>query len=200
MSEFLGPIHHWLFNKIQFQDQLTNKILEEATKKQYCMGLSDQVTSIYGSLPQGKLEEIIDCTNIHGWLQEQVKLVESRLAYVVTSLLDENKERLWCIMGTAYEFGKAHGLKQKVTVREVYTFLQDYLLDGMPCDHVNRVIEESEEKLSWEQTVDVHEVYWTLVNGRVKNYYDIREALIKGLVTGTQITFTRVTDRKYVLY
>ncbi len=200
MSKFLGPIHHWLFNKIQLQDQLTDAILEEVREKQYCLGLSDQVTSIYGSLKKGKLEDMIDVTNIHGWLQEQVKLVENRLAYVVTTILNDNKERLGCIMSIAYEFGKAHGLKQNVTVREAYTFLQDCLLDGMPCDHVNKVIEESEEKLSWEQTVDIHEVYWTDVNGRVKYYYDLREALIKGLVAKTKITFVRVNDKKYMLY
>ena len=35
----------------------------------------------FGSLPEGDLGNIIDTTNIHGWLQDKIAIVERRLAY-----------------------------------------------------------------------------------------------------------------------
>ncbi len=199
MSAFLGPIHTWLYNKIQFQDQLTTAILEGAENRGYCKELRKEVEKRYGSLPEGNLEDIIDESNIHGWLQTQVTLVENRLAYIVTALLKEDNERLNFIMGIAYDFGKAHGMETGATARKAYELLENRLLNGMPCDHVNIITEESKEKICWEQTVDIHEPYWTKAEGKIKYYYDIREALIKGMLVGSKITFSRINDQKYVL-
>ena len=199
MSAFLGPIHTWLYNKIVFQDQLTTAILEGAEKKGYNPGLKKEVEGIYGNLPEGNLEDIIDESNIHGWLQTQVSLVENRLAYVVTKLLKEDQERLNFIMGIAYNYGKAHALNAGATARDAFELLENSLLNGMPCDHVNRVTEETEEKICWEQMVEIHEPYWNQVDGKLEYYYDIREALVKGMVAGTKITFSRISDQKYVL-
>lgn len=200
MSAFLGPIHTWLFGKITFQDELTTGILEKAQEKGYYPGLIDEVNQRYGTLPKGKLEDIIDETNIHGWLQTQVALVEKRLAFVVTALLKEDQERLSMMMGVAYEEGKTYRIGDKATVRDAFELLEHLLLDGMPCDHVNKITEETEEKICWEQTVDLHEPYWAEVGGSVEFYYDIREALVKGLFSGSKITFARINDQKYALY
>ena len=35
----------------------------------------------FGSLPEGDIGNIIDPTNIHGWLQDKIAIVEIRLAY-----------------------------------------------------------------------------------------------------------------------
>lgn len=200
MSAFLGPIHTWLFEKIRFQETLLREILEKAKEKGYCPGLMDVVNSKFGILPEGELKDIIDETNIHGWLQSQVALVERRLAFVVTALLKEDKERLSMIMGVAYDVGKSYGIGENPTVRDAFELLEHLLLDGMPCDHVNKITEETESKICWEQTIDLHEPYWTEAGGNVGFYYDIREALIKGLLAGSKITFTRITDQKYALY
>lgn len=199
MSKILGPIHVWLFNKIQFQDQLTYQILENAKRKGYHECLTEEIDQLYGCLPKGELEDIIEATNIHGWLQTQVSLVENRLAYVVTSLLKEDSERINCIMSVAYDFGKAHGIEHGISVKKAYECLENLLLNGMPCDRVNQIVEETNEKIVWKQTIDIHEPYWTKINGNIKYYYDIREALIKGMLAGTKITFTAMHDQKYVL-
>ncbi len=199
MSAFLGPIHNWLFHKILFQDQLTAAIIEGAEEKGYNPELKREVDNRYGSLPKGELKDIIDESNIHGWLQNQVTLVEYRLAYVVTTLLKEDQERLNCIMDIAYNYGKAHGIDAGATARMAYDLLEDSLLNGMPCDHVNKVTQESNEKICWEQTLDIHEPYWAEIGGKIKYYYDIREALIKGMIAGSKITFYRINDGKYVL-
>ena len=40
----------------------------------------------FGSLPEGDLENIIDPTNIHGWLQDKIAIVERRIAYFAKNL------------------------------------------------------------------------------------------------------------------
>lgn len=42
------------------------------------------------SLPEGDIGNIIDPTNIHGWLQDKIAIVERRLAYVAKNLTDGN--------------------------------------------------------------------------------------------------------------
>lgn len=36
----------------------------------------------FGSLPKGDLENIIDPTNIHGWLQDKIAIIEKIEAYL----------------------------------------------------------------------------------------------------------------------
>ena len=38
------------------------------------------------SLPEGDIGNIIDPTNIHGWLQDKIAIVERRIAYVAKNL------------------------------------------------------------------------------------------------------------------
>ncbi len=199
MSAVLGPIHTWLFNKIKFQDQLTTAILKGVQEKGICQSLEQRLDEQYGALPTGQLEEIIDEGNIHGWLQTQVSLVEIRLADAVTTILKEEPSAASLILGIAYDYGKAHCIASDTTAKEALELLERCLLNGMPCDHVNQIIEDTEEKVSWQQTVDIHEAYWAKVQGDVRHYYDIREALIKGMMHGSKITFYRLNDQKYVL-
>ena len=65
MSAFLGSIHYWLYNKIQFQDNLVKSL----ASKLGCEEVINVNTQI-GALPGGYLQDIIDEGNIHGWLQD----------------------------------------------------------------------------------------------------------------------------------
>ena len=55
MSAFLGPVHYWLYRKIQYQEQLNQKIL-----KRICPQLNEIVAQECGTIQDGSLEEIID--------------------------------------------------------------------------------------------------------------------------------------------
>ena len=94
MSAFLGPIHHWLFNKIQFQDQMVENVIAYAETFGRAENLREQLAARYGELEKQPLEEIIDGSNIHGWLQDRVTVVENRLAATVTQLLAEEPDRI----------------------------------------------------------------------------------------------------------
>ena len=199
MSAFLGPIHNWLYNKIQIQNAMVDVILDLAEEKGYSQGLRAKADEQYGAFPEGNLEDLIDTGNIHGWLQEKVSLVEGRMAYGVTELVKENPDRLAEIEAAISEFGRKLSVNGELTVKSAYEYLENTLLNGMPCDRVNALTEETEDKLVWRQTQDIHGSYWQQVNGDVSNYYTLREALIRGIFEGTSVEFGQVRDQSYEL-
>lgn len=198
MSAFLGPIHTWLFTKIRFQDHLQKAILEDYEKDKD-HSLSDQLDRRYGILEEGELKDIIDGGNIHGWLQERVSLVENRLAFMVTKILQSEPEYMDRIKEIAFEEGRKNAFSHEGSVQGVYKMLDDLLLNGMPCDHVNAIVEESEDTLVWSQTKDIHKPYWDSVGGYVENYNQIRESLITGLLSKGGISFQKTADQSYKL-
>lgn len=199
MSAFLGPIHHWLFNKIKFQNELANVVFAVAKKEDSNSNLEELTNQQYAMLDQGNLEDIIDEYNIHGWLQERVSLVESRLAFAVTTFLDGNRERFSLLLDEVYAFGKSNAVDEKADVAQIFKHLEDLLLNGMPCDHVNRVLENSSNEVRWEQTVDIHGDYWRSVQGDPNNYGIIRERLIEGMISLSKVEFLHEQDGIFVL-
>ena len=199
MSAFLGPIHTWLYNKIKFQDAMADEILHLAEEKEYAGELRNRTATRYGVLEKGNLEDLIDTGNIHGWLQEKVSLVENRLAYVVTEILEPDQGRLSEVISVVREFGKRNSPDKDVTVRKAYEYLESTLLNGMPCDRVNEQIQETEDRLVWKQTQDIHGAYWAMIHGNGEHYYTLRESLMEGMFEGTGIEFHQIEDQVYEL-
>ena len=199
MSAFLGPIHTWLYNKIKFQDELTKKIMDIVSQKGYEEELLSRVDNRYGTLEEGELADIIDESNIHGWLQERIAVVENRLAFLVTVLTDGHPERIMDVNDAVYEFGKNHAIASGLSVKEAYDYLDNLLLNGMPCDRVNDVVNEDDNSITWNQTVDIHEPYWKMINGNVEYYYAIRESLIIGMMEKSKIIFNQTGNQTFEL-
>ena len=53
----------------------------------------------------------------------------------------------------------------------------------MPCDHVNMVTSEEEDSLSWEMNQDIHEQYWSDIDGAY--YYLLRKSIMDGMLENT---------------
>ena len=191
MSTFLGPIHYWLYNKIQLQENLTEEI-SSLDKELY-----DQLDSLCGAAERRPLEEVIDTGNIHGWLQEQIILVESRFASAVTHLLEKSSVALETLKNTAHTFGASRPI-QAATAPEVYKALQDLLLDGMPCDHVNQLEEQSDSQVIWHQAVDLHSSHWEKIGGDASNYYELRSSLVSGMLQEAGFIFTKDGSRFFI--
>lgn len=199
MSAFLGPIHSWLFRKIKFQDELTKSLLEFVVQKEYKKELVLQVDERYGTLEEGELVDIIDESNIHGWLQDRISVVEKRLAFVVTAAIEGHPERMLDINDAVYEFGKKHALEHGISAKEAYRILDDLLLNGMPCDRVNEVVRETPDSIVWRQTVDIHATYWDMVRGNPDYYYAIRESLILGITEKSGILYDQIKENTFEL-
>ena len=118
MSENLGPIHYMMYDKIKFQDEITNYLLEGDTSK---------VDKINKPVSKEPLENLIDQANIHGWLDSKIDVVENRLNYALNHS-NNTKEKM-------YEFGKINAKgKDFSNFNTLFTDLNMLLLDGMPCD------------------------------------------------------------------
>lgn len=155
--------------------------------------------SKYGFPVTGLLENEIEHINIHGWLQERIISVESRLAYVVTELLKNNIVKKEDIGHVFYE--NAVNTMKKLEINEgspedFFKLIFDYMLEGMPCDRVNQMIENSETMITWETTRDLHKVYWDEVGGNINNYYHFRDLWINGFLgaSGTGYKYTRTEN------
>src|SRR5574344_2208684 len=148
MSAFLGPIHSWLYNKICFQDELTQRIMKR-TENEGAFDNFDFIDNKYGKLAEGNLEDIVDENNIHGWLQERVSMVEKRLAAVVTCFMKDRPEALNSILVEAYHFGQKYAVDGELNAMNIYEHLESILLNGMPCDYVNSIITDNETSVTW---------------------------------------------------
>lgn len=89
-------------------------------------------------LERGNLEDIIDESNIHGWLNERVIRSENRLAKAVSILLEdfdlEKLKNKFFEIGKNYEAGDSP--------MEVFSFITSKFLDGMPCDHALAILKK----------------------------------------------------------
>jgi len=195
MSAFLGPIHYWLFEKIKIQDEFVTQILNYAKEKQINDNLLETLDQRIGFIEERPLEEMIDTTNIHGWLQEKVSLVEKRLAYGVTEILKSTPERIEDLENIMFMYGRSlNRLKKDATAEEVYKLLNDILLDGMPCDHINQIVSNEEKEIVWKRNRCIHQSYWEEVSSDVKYYYVLRDAFVRGLIEETNIAYERYLD------
>jgi len=183
MSAFLGPIHHWLYNKVILQEEFIDRIFAKSLEQGWDNELEQKTFERFGTAVENRpLEEIIDTKNIHGWLQDKISISEQRLAFVVTELLKGGSHRLDELKQTAYQFGASHAAPKNANAVEAYKFLNDSLLDGMPCDRVNEVVEQGDDELKWCRTQCVHTQFWAAQNGDIKVYYELKSEIIKGML------------------
>ena len=200
MSAVLGPIHYWLYHKIEMQEALIEELLRWANEKGgEIEELREESYKHYGTPAKGNLEECIDSSNIHGWLQDRLASVEYRLAYIFTHLLDdkyitiEEAKSIFSEQGTkTAKKMKVYDLDKKIDVREVYKKIYDCLPEGMPCDHVNKLIVETEDEVVWKMTRCVHEAYWKEVGGDIIYYYMLRLAWIQGFLKHSGLQYEEI--------
>lgn len=200
MSKFLGPIHYWLYNKIQVQQEFVGDIVDLG-KEKWQLELEPILDEKYGITQKSPLDEVIDVSNIHGWLQEQVSITEYKLAYSVTQILAHDEMAIEVLEALFYEKGKEkrNSIDEDLSIRELYKVINDTLIDGMPCDHVNDLVEDNEDKVVWRRNKCVHAPYWNEVGTDVGYYYKLREAWLKGFVEEGNETFEKIDEVTYAI-
>lgn len=198
MSAFLGPIHYWLYNKIQLQQAIVDDIY--LLGEQNGLSLKEECDNKFGNFENKPLEEMIDHGNIHGWLQERVSQVEYKYAYSVTTLLSSNakaKDQLISILNSnGKELARSFEASE-LKATDLYKAITDHLLDGMPCDHANRLLEQDDTQVTWSRAVCVHTQYWDAVAGDIEVYYELRDGWIEGLVQELGFAFHKLDETTY---
>ena len=199
MSLFLGKIHYWLFNKILWFEGLEEEIIKLAKSEGLNIEkLSSEINLKYGEkLPNKKLEEMIDTNNIHGWLQSKIHSAEGRMAAWTKEILENNENSLKKLEEVYIEQGikAAKEVKESKTITnapEIYYSVNDYILDGMPCDRVNEVIISEDEKVEWKRRICVHQDIWGKEGIDVNTFYSLRSLWIKAFVNEVNNDFEYV--------
>ena len=133
MSAFLGPIHYWLYRKIQLQEELIEALAELSEKEHWEEISKDGLRESTVRRELRPLNELIDITNIHGWLQERIQDVEGRYALLVTALLKADPSRITALEEEAFRFGKAHRLPESSDLSDAYRTLKRHALRQGQC-------------------------------------------------------------------
>ncbi|TCT12118.1 hypothetical protein EDC18_11417 [Natranaerovirga pectinivora] len=195
MSLFLGDIHFWLYNKIIWAERLEDKIIELAKEK----GLPAEEWKVesydkFGEPTGGKdLESIIDTSNIHGWLQQKISNVETRQGFLITKMLEVDDSIKESIIGLFKEQGAlaaTHLDGEIENPEEVFNALNNFVIEGMPCDRVNQIVTSTDTKFVWTVTACLHKPYWDRVAGDIEVFYELREAWVKSFVENLSGNFT----------
>lgn len=189
MSLFLGKIHYWLFNKILWFEGLEEEIIKLAQKEGLDVdSMKRDIEGRYGErLPKKDLSEMIDQSNIHGWLQSKIHAAEGRTAAWTKAIMDHNKDSLSSLESLYIEQGVKAAKEVKATheydsAKDIFNSMNDYILDGMPCDRVNEVITMEDDRVDWNRRVCVHKEVWETEGVNVDLFYNLRSLWIKAFV------------------
>lgn len=203
MSAFLGPIHYWVYDKILVGENIQKEVLEFAKNRGINVdSIKSKAYEKYGEPDYSNLEDVIDEGNIHGWLQGRIDSLEYRLASIVTDILKENIK-----IEEIKEVFKSNGKEvfeniedKSLSADGLFKVIFDNLVEGMPCDRVNLVEEESDEKVVWITTTCVHKRFWDAVGGDVNNYYILKDGWIEGFVSSSPKNFVyeREDNKNYI--
>lgn len=196
MSMFLAPIHFMVYGKNQLQEQLIAEIAKRAAAEGWAEA---SALDAYCSREDRPLDAIIDVSNIHGWLLKSIADVEHRLAALVTELLFGHPERLAVLEELAYEVGRKQAAPADAGAGELFQYLTTHLVDGMPCDGVNMMRDQTAETFRWDKTADVHSHYWTEVEGSPAVYQALRSRFVAGMLASTDYEVSTADGISFVL-
>lgn len=199
MSRFLGPIHLWLFNKIKLYEELESKIIKDIYDKvdpKIKEAAEDFNRRVGAPLPDKALEDLIDTNNIHGWLQDRITIAETRQAALITHIIDQYENKGLEIVKAVYrkqgmESGNDAKTKYDVdSAPALYKALNNYILDGMPCDNVNNITINEKDILQWQVLSCLHKGYWESIKGDVNILYELRKIWISNFIRNANPSFT----------
>ncbi|MGL4911680.1 MAG: hypothetical protein ACRC3Y_04530 [Romboutsia sp.] len=208
MSLYLGKIHYWLFNKILWFEGLEHEIIGLAKHEGLDIeSIESQINLKYGEkLVNKNLEEIIDKSNIHGWLQGKIHSAEGRISSWTNIILKNDKDGLLKLEKIYINQGikaakEVKESKSLVSGMEIYNSINDYILDGMPCDRVNEVIESQEKTVKWKRRICVHKDIWQKEDVDVSIFYNLRSLWIKAFVNevNDEFEYIEINDGEYMI-
>lgn len=207
MSLFLGKIHFWLYDKILWYEGLEQEIINWAQLKG--LRVNEWLEDIYEKYgrPTGNkpLEEIVDTSNIHGWLQERISSAELRQAALVTKIISLNHGNI-NELKNIFSLGGQNaanevGIKD-LSPEESYNVINNYILEGMPCDRVEMPVSNTTDEYIWKLTKCLHSQYWEANNGDVENFYALRGAWIRAFVEtiNSKLSYERSNDNVHRIF
>lgn len=195
MSLFLGPIHHIMYGKMVRQEQLSMEICKEF---QWSQDQYDKLDKKCGTMAKGKLEDIIDGNQIHGWLSNQIDIVETRFANVVKQCTEQNPEALEVMKKLAFAQGEEVGqeIESKGDCAYYFQMVRNYTLDGMPCDGGLMAEKQEEKEIVFCVDEEMHRKYFEEIGCDVNDFFIIRDAWLQGFFKNKSVVYEQL-DRNH---
>lgn len=204
MSAFLGNIHYLLYNKIKFQsdfcDYLLNVMKEMNIDDKIKLEVISNVEANTVNLKDGDLQDIVDLSNIHGSLQQMIIDVETKLAYIVDQIDRNEIMNIENISKIGFEFGVKNRLEGQHSPIDVYSMITGKILNGMPCDRVQTLLESEDSYVKWIDRIDIHENFWSDLGRSSDVFYQIRTEIIRGLISNIDVEFKELEEKVYMLF
>lgn len=198
MSDSLAQIHHWLFNKIKIVSNRENLIMQKfSDHADIVESVREMVNQSIGEVSLNQdLDKIIDHSNIHQWLQKQINLVELREAYVIKELVNmighgtrDMIEETFKKDGFSYGKEAVTFSKGVTTAPELYQTLNDYYLNGMPCDQCDIVKQISPNIMIWEKEHWQQETIWQRIGVDSSLMEELYLIWLKAFISGANCSF-----------
>ena len=182
-----AKMHYWLYNKIQWAENMENSILSWGREQ----GLpvdewSKRIRSLFGDpLPDKPLEELIDSTSIQDWLQSRIQSAELRQAALITQILKYRPDLKDKLRALYESLGRLAGERGEPveSPESAYYALKDIILEGIPCGTADEVLRCNPREFAWKTKMCMHKPYWDQVQGDVEHFYYLRKAWIDSFVS-----------------
>jgi len=190
MSQVLGPIHYLMWNKIALAhgwEGACVAVVEAAWGEGRVADLLAGAAAHRWAPPPGELAELIGDASIHGWLQEAVNRVEQSFAATVAALLagGDGAESLLADASRAHGRTAAEGEGEgNNPLGRLTALLMQCYLDGMPCDQVSEVAEQTPSRLAVRRILEVHRPNWEGGGAPVATMVALQGVWSGGLATG----------------
>ena len=189
MSKFLAPIHFWVYEKIKIQEEMVDAVLTLNARENWIDNLSEILDEDYGSALTGALEDIIDESNIHAWLQSEIDRVEKRLARALAEVINGDNSRAELLFDEIFQLGCKSAIGME-SLEATHKIIMDRLIDGMPCDRIIKVDEIGDDRIRWSRTVDVHSSYYSELDLDVEYYHQLRDEYINGFLVDSEVEYS----------
>lgn len=188
MSLFLGPIHHWMFNKILILESRAFSIASALAGEGVESAAVNKAVADYGEKLAGRdLADMLGDNSIHQFLYGLIAKVQIFEA----GLVDLAKDRWEVALRAAEAHGretagkalKASGAKG-ASLEDIYRLIHDNQLEGMPCDPGAETAVLSPAKLGYYHSTCNHIQNWEYTGVDIKRMCAITNAWIKGFIAG----------------
>lgn len=195
MDDFPGPIYEDAFFRIGIMEELINVITLAAID----FGWDESNLYEVDLLEPEDLKDMMDPKDPAGWLEDTIHEAESRLARLVMSLLEEDSSRLELIESAAYSLGERYCADRPEDCLEAWNRISRYLLDDMPDRSVRLLLLDQPDHVEWRYAEDIHSIFWEEAGGEGEYYYMLREKMIEGMLSESEIELDREEALHYHL-
>lgn len=188
MKEKLAPIHFVQHNRIRIQENLEAFLIDMFGLE----NLDAQSVDIHGPrTSEEALETQIDHDHIHGWLESHLVANEKRLSRLAKEIIDSHDENALLLAHAEYGKRLAESLREKIQFsngEQLYGYLNAVMLDGMPCDKINEMVESGDRHLVWKSRKDLHSRYYAEQNLPESLYPRLRRSFLESFLSTLDVS------------